>query len=56
MESKDMCEKIILVLNEKLLPGAQEPLQVKFARSGNMRQRELESQHALMDYDWTMHG
>lgn len=37
METRDVCEKVIEVLNGKILAGSQEPLVVKFADSGNRR-------------------
>ncbi|GAU91999.1 hypothetical protein RvY_04151 [Ramazzottius varieornatus] len=37
METRDVCEKVIEVLNGKILAGSSEPLVVKFADSGNRR-------------------
>ncbi|GFR67420.1 RNA-binding motif, single-stranded-interacting protein 2 [Elysia marginata] len=37
MESKDKCDQIINTFNNKMLPGSNEPLLVKFADSGNKK-------------------
>lgn len=37
METKDKCEKIIQSLNGTIVPGAKEPLLIKFADGGPKR-------------------
>lgn len=37
MESKEKCEQIIQIFNGKTLPGAKDPLLVKFADGGNKK-------------------
>lgn len=37
MESKEKCEQIIQIFNGKALPGAKDPLLVKFADGGNKK-------------------
>jgi hypothetical protein len=40
MESKEVCDKVIEVLNGKIIAGSQEALVVKFADSGNRRRQQ----------------
>lgn len=56
MESREVCERIVMELNKKTIPRSKEPLLVKFADSGNKRRREFRYQHGMMAYDNMHHG
>lgn len=43
MESKEKCEQIIQMFNGKALPGAKDPLLVKFADGGNKKKSLFKS-------------
>lgn len=48
MESKEKCEHIISMFNGKILPGAKEPLLVKFADGGNKKRNQYKNQEPRM--------
>ena len=39
MESREKCEQIISIFNNRALPGSQQPLVVKFADGGEIRKK-----------------
>ena len=41
MDSKEKCDMIIATFNGKVIPGAKEPLLVKFADGGNKKKNQV---------------
>lgn len=56
MESREVCERIVVELNKKTIPRSKEPLLVKFADAGNRRRRDFRHQQGMMGYDGIQHG
>lgn len=45
MESREKCEQIIQIFNGTLLPGAKDPLLVKFADGGSKKKSAFKNQN-----------
>ena len=50
MESREKCEQIISIFNNRALPGSQQPLVVKFADGGETRRISSDTGHFLISW------